>query len=370
MAGVEVHGAAAPGFERVRDAFAATFAEGGELGASTAALVDGRVVVELWGGRADGRGTPWRRNTLVNVFSAVKPLAAACVLLLVERGRLGLDDLVTAHWPAFGAAGKEGVTVRHVLAHQAGLDLFEAPLAAGDLLDWERATSLLASSPPRWPPGSTHGEHAAFYGHLVGELVRRVDGRTLGRFLREELAVPWRLDVHVGLGDAELARTADVADPDGSFRADAVAAGEPYRLALDNPPAMLDPGTVNSEEWRRAEVPAVNGHGTGLALARFHAGLAAGGALDGVRLLSRELAAEAVRPQRAGPDEVLGRTVAWALGVQVDEEGFGMGGIGGSAGWWDVRGFAFGYATRRLGDHERAGAVADAVADALSERGG
>ncbi|HEY7733037.1 MAG TPA: serine hydrolase domain-containing protein [Gaiellaceae bacterium] len=360
-----IEGTVEPGLEAVRDTFAESFRTGDELGAAVAVLVDGRPVVDLWGGTSDDSGSPWRRDTIVNVFSVTKPIAAACLLLLVERGRLGLDDRVSSVWPEFAAAGKERVTVRQVLAHQAGLDVFERRLELDDLLDWSRATDLLAGSPPRWPPGSTHGEHAAFYGHLVGELVRRLDGRSLGSFLRDELAVPWELDFHVGLGPEEIARTADVTDPDGAYRRDALEAAATYRLALDNPPAMLDVATVNSERWRRAEIPAVNGHGTALAVARFYSGLAAGGQLDGMRLLSADLARGMVNPEREGLDEVLGEPVAWGLGVQVDPQWFGLGGIGGSGGWWDARGYALGYVTRRLGTHERVEAVERALVASL-----
>jgi CubicO group peptidase (beta-lactamase class C family) len=365
MAEARVEGRVELGFEPVRDAFAEGFASRGELGASVAAVVDGILVVDLWGGTADEAGRPWRRDTLVNVFSVTKPLTAVCVLLLVERGRLQLDDPVARWWPEFAAGGKADVTVRQVLAHQAGLDYFGEPLTTDELLDWNRAAALLAGSPPRWPPGSTHGEHAAYYGHLVGELVRRADGRTLGRFLRDELAGPWRLDFHVGLQLDELPRVADVVDPDGGFRREALGGPEPYRLAVDNPRAMLDPAVVNSTRWREAEIPAVNGHGTAQAIARFYAGLDAGGELEGVRLLSDGLVAQMVAAQRNGEDEVLGRRVAWGLGVQVDAEGYGLGGIGGSAGWWDARGYAFGYATRRLGTHDRADAVEAALARCL-----
>jgi CubicO group peptidase (beta-lactamase class C family) len=361
----QIEGWVEPGLEPVRDAFAETFATGGELGAAVSVLVDGRTVVELWGGTANDAGAPWRRDTIVNVFSVTKPLAAVCLLVLVERGRLELEDRVSSVWPEFASAGKADVTVRQVLAHQAGLDVFERALEPEALLEWEHATALLAGSAPRWPPGSTHGEHAAFYGHLVGELVRRSDGRSLGRFLRDELAVPWQLDFHVGLGPDELVRTADVTDPGGAFRDEALRGGAMYRLAVDNPRAMLDAATVNSERWRRAEIPAVNGHGTALAVARFYAGLAAGGELGGVRLLSADLAGRIVEVQRDGLDEVLGEPVAWGLGLQVDRHGFGMGGIGGSAGWWDRRGYAFGYVTRRLGTHERADAVERAVVACL-----
>ncbi len=216
------------------------------------------------------------------------------------------------------------------------------------------------------PPGSTHGEHALFYGHLLGELVRRVDGRSLGAFFRDEVARPWGLELAFGLSEEEIARAADVADPDGSFLREQRASSRSYRLAMDNPPAMLQPEVVNGDGWRQAEIPAVNGHGTARAVARFYAALEAGGVLDGVRLLSAGLVAEAVSaPQRTGPDAVLGHEVGWGLGVQIDRDGFGMGGVGGNLGWWCRDRYSIAYVTRRLGTHDRAFAVEAAVRDAL-----
>lgn len=345
-------------FADVADAFAEGFTARGELGAGLAIVVDGRAVVDLVGGTADA-AAPWTATTIVNAYSVVKPLAAACVLLLVERGRVGLDDRVVSWWPEFGAAGKEDVTLRHVLAHQAGLDLFERPPALATLLDWDAMVALLAAAAPAWTPGTAHAEHVVTYGHLVGEIVRRVDGRSLGAFLRDELAGPWGLDFHVGLSPELQRRAAAIIDPTGTFVA-----------PLARPPEIVDPVVVNGAAWRAAEIPAVNGHGTALALARFYAALGAGGMLDGVRLLSRELVAEATRPQLVAPDRVLDRSVAWCLGVQADTEdgGFGMGGLGGNLGWWDAQGYAVGYVTRRLGDHARIEAIEDVLRDVLARR--
>jgi CubicO group peptidase (beta-lactamase class C family) len=359
MAHERPRGSVDPAFAAVADAFASCLAELGEVGAAVAVVVDGRVVVDLVGGTADDDGAPWTPETIVNAYSVVKPLAAACLLLLVERGSAGLDDRVTRWWPELGAAGKEDVTLRHVLAHQAGLTLFDRPPTLATLLEWEATVELLEASPPEWPPGTAHGEHVVTYGHLVGELVRRLDGRSLGTFLREELAVPWALDHHVGLSSALRRRAAAIVDPEGAFVA-----------PLARPREIADPDVVNGAAWRAAEIPAVNGHGTALALARFYAALGAGGTLDGVRLLSTGLVAELARPQLVAPDRVLEREVAWGLGVQIDldEGGFGMGGLGGNLGWWGDEGYAIGYVTRRLGGHERADAVDTAVRAALSGR--
>lgn len=352
-----------PGLEPVAEAFAATLPAEGPGGAALAVYRHGRPIVDLCGGTTDAGGRPWRRDTLVHVFSATKPFAAVCVLLLHDRGLLDLDASVADTWPEFAAAGKGETTVRALLAHQAGLVALAEPQPADVLLDWERLVAILAAEEPAWPPGSSHGEHALFYGHLLGELVRRSDGRTLGAFLRDELARPWALDFHVGVAADDLDRVATLVGPPGGFREARLAGASPLlRRALDNPPGLLDLEVLNGRAWRRAEVPAVNGHGSAVGVARLYAGLAAGGILDGVRLLRPETVAEAVRPARRGPDELLGRDVAWGLGFQVDEVGFGMGGIGGSLGWGDARrGLGFAYVTSVLDGHERALAVEQAL---------
>ena len=270
-----------------------------------------------------------RRDALVHVYSVTKAVAAFCVLALADRGALALDDPVATHWPAFAAAGKQGVTVRELLSHQAGLVALRAPRPAGLLLDWDATRAALAAEAPWWPPGTGHSEHALFYGHLAGGLARRVDGRTLGTFWREEVATPWGLDVHVGCATPQPARTIDLT---GAF-------GEPtselYRQALDNPPGARDLAVVNGEPWRRAEIPAVNGHATAVGVARLYAGLVAGGVLDGVRLVRAETVAAMRAGERTDHDPLLGEEVTWGLGVWVDHDGFGMAGLGGSLGMAD-----------------------------------
>lgn len=350
-------------FSAVHDCFAELLAEGRETGAGLAIWYDGEPVVDIVGGeRSPGR--PWLPDTLVNVYSVAKPVAALCLLALVDRGRLDLDDPVVDHWPGFRAPA----TVRQVLAHTAGLPAFPVPRPAAAVADWDLLCADLAAAEPEWPPGSVAGEHAWTYGHLVGELVRRVDGRSVGRFLAEEIAGPWRLDLGFGLGEADQRRCADLrhGDPGWPDRA----AGEPGSLwarALDNPPGGRDPAVVNSPLWRGAEVPAVNLHSTAGALARLYAGLLAGGVLDGVRLFSRELVAEATRVQYDGDDLLLGRRTRWTLGMQWEEDGsWGMGGIGGSSAWADPgRGYTFAYATAHLADHDRVDALADALHSCL-----
>jgi len=351
-----IKGSVAPGFEPVREAFAELFATGGELGAAFTAHAGGRRVADLAGGRVG-------LDDLVCVYSAGKPLAAFCALVLVDRGALELDAPVADVWPEFAAGGKSAATVRHALAHQAGVLGWRAPQPVEALLDWERAVALVAAEEAWWPPGTAHGEHALLYGHLAGELVRRVDGRSLGAFWREEVAGPWGLDVHFGLHADEQARVVDLVDPDGAWAGGLAR----YHPAVHNPPALGDLAVVNSPAWRSAEVPAVNAHATARGIARFYAGLLAGGELDGVRLLGERTVAEMVGPQASGRDELLGEDVTWGLGVMLADGGWGMGGVGGSLGWADPGGgYAAAYVTCRMGDHDRAEAIEQALTRCLA----
>lgn len=333
-------------FEPVREVFAAVLERQAGTGAAVAAWFDGAWVIDLWGGRADQAGArAWQRNSIAQPYSVTKPFAAMCALLLVDRGQLDLDAPVQRYWPEFRAPA----TVRHVLSHQAGVVALDEPAPTEVFYDWDRLCSLLAAQEPAWVPGTAHGESAMFYGHLVGELVRRVDGRTLGRFLREEVCGPLGLDFVVGLDRADQARAVDLTDLDDQFRLEN-AAGRPelYLRASGNPPGAQDPNVVNSPPWRAAEIPAINGHGT----ARGVAGLYA--ALLQAKLLSPALLREATSAQCSGPDAVFGHDNAWGLGFAVEPDGFGMGGLGGSVGWASsAGGYAFGFVTAAMGGHDR-----------------
>ena len=372
---VETLGFCDPAFAPVGEAFARGFEERGELGAAVAVHLNGSLVVDLWAGLANPvAGDPWQEDTIAHVYSVTKPVVATCALLLAERGELDLDAAVADYWPEYAQAGKERTLVRHLLAHQAGLVILREPQPAEALLDWERLTALLAAEPPLWEPGTKHGEIAGFYGHLVGEVVRRVDGRSLGRFLAEEIATKWALDLHVGLRPAEQARAARLVDEAGAWRR---SIGEDPRrwleASLANPPGMLDVDVVNSAAYRAAEVPAVNGHGTARAVARFYGGLAGGGELDGVRLLRPESVDAALRPHASGWDEVLEDDAVWSLGFRVDgnDGSFGLGGVGGFSGYGIRRpglALGYGYVTCKLADYDRTAACEDALDEVLGAR--
>ncbi len=368
---MRVHGSCEPAFAAVGNAFERGFAERGELGAAVAVHLNGRLVVDLWGGDADSEaGSAWKEDTIAHAYSVSKPLVATCVLLLADRGELDLEAPVARYWPEYAQAEKEATLVRHLLAHQTGILALREPQPPEALLDWDRLTGLLAAAPPLWEPGTKHGEEAGFYGHLVGEVVRRVDGRSVGRFFAEEIAEPWGLDFHIGLDSALQARAARLVDPQGSWRQSV--RDDPRRwveASLDNPPGMLDVDVVNSAAYRAAEIPAVNGHGTARAIARFYAGLAAGGELDGVRLLRSAAVADALRPQASGRDELLEDDAVWSLGFRVDDgESFGLGGIGGFSGYGLRRpgvALGYGYVTCLLAGYDRTEACEDALEEAL-----
>jgi CubicO group peptidase (beta-lactamase class C family) len=355
---MDVQGLADGRFGRVRECFAQILAAQPGTGAGFAAWCEGRLVVDLRGGYADKeRRRRWQADSLVQPYSVSKPFAAVCALRLVEAGRLDLDAPVQRYWPEFRAPA----TVRHVLSHRAGVVALDRQVPTGAFYDWDRLCALLAAQQPSWQPGTAHGESPLFYGHLVGELVRRVDGRGIGRFLREEICGPAGLDFAFGLGPAQQARAVDLTGLDEAFRAGSAADRPPlYRLAMSNPPGALDGAVVNSAAWRSAEIPAVNGHGTAAAVAGFYHALTAG------RLLSAGMLAEAVTPQCAGPDRVFGGEAAWGLGFGVSEDGYGMGGLGGNyAGTNTAGGYTIGFVTGSAGSFDRVDKLENALRDCL-----
>ena len=355
---VMVGGVADAFFRPVEDRFRAIVTAQRGTGAALCVSIEGRIVLDIWGGPADASGvTPWERDSVVQPYSVCKPLAAACTLRLIDAGRLGLDDPVQRYWPEFRAPA----TVRQLLAHQAGVVAIEEPVETEAFYDWDRLCSLLAREEPLWEPGNGHGESALFYGHLVGELVRRIDRRGIGRFLWEDICGPLELDFRFGLSPAEQARAVELTGLDDEFR-EQNASGRPelYERAIGNPPGALDGRVVNGADWRAAEIPAINGHGTARALVGFY------DALTGGRILSRDLVAEATRSQQYGPDLVFGGEKSWGLGFGVDDTEFGMGGLGGN--WAGVSmdgGYAMAFVTGSMGTHDRVNALEEALRRSL-----
>lgn len=344
-----IAGTVHPKFAPLREAFAALE----ETSAGFAVQLDGETVVDLW---TSGK---WVQKSIVNVFSVTKPLAALCVLRLVDRGDIDLDADVDDYWPEYAANGKESTTVRQILANQAGLVAFSAPHETTLLYDWDGCVRRIAAEALAWPPGKRHGEAALLYGYLAGEIVRRVDGRGLSRFFQDEIAQPLGLDIHFGLSDEHLARAVDVEDPGGRWKSDLLgSAPDLRRRALGNPPGLLDPGTLNSREWRKAEILGVNGHSGAVALAKLYGVLA--NARSSEQVISSALFDEMVRVHAEGEDAVFGMPVSYGLGMRLDggpfrSAEFGYGGIGGSVAFGNrARNMSFAFVTGTLRGPERA----------------
>ena len=371
-------------FEALRDAFAALFDEPQERGMALCVQVGGETVVDLWAGVADKEGQQaWHSDTILNLFSCTKTFAAVTALQLVGEGKLELDAPVARYWPEFGAAGKDKITLRHLLSHQAGLPALREMLPAEALYDWHAMTTALAAEQPWWPLGEGHGYAPITYGWLVGEVLRRVEGRGPGESIVARTAKPLGLDFHVGLADEEFDRVAIISRGKGNF-GDAAAQrllktmmSEPAAMstrAFTNPPSIMT--STNKPEWRRMQQPAANGHGNARSLAGFYSGL-----LDG-QLLESELLAELTREHAVGEDKTLLTRTRFGLGCMLDQpevanatygmgpRAFGHPGAGGSIGFADPeRDVAFGFVTNNLGPFvlmdPRAQKLARLLADCL-----
>ena len=340
-------------FAAVRDEFDRNFRERGEVGAAVCVIAGGTTVVDLVGGWADAaHREPWRHDTLVDYYSVGKAFVALLALQLVDEGKIALDDTMGTVWPEFAGGGKEGATLRHALCHRAGVPAIRAPLTDDDLWDWRRMTAALAATDAWWEPGTRHAYHTNTYGHLVGEVVRRVSGQTCRERLAA-LAGPLDADVHVGVPLRARSRCAEVMfrapgtpDPEGLAALTGDARME--MLSYFNPPGYSSVGVVNSPQWRDAEVPSTNGHGTARGVARLYAGL-----LEEGRLLSVDLLAEATSSQSSGYCPILHEDVTFGLGFQPtvphrpfgpNPGSFGHFGTGGAVGFADpATGVAFGY---------------------------
>jgi CubicO group peptidase (beta-lactamase class C family) len=313
---VEIQGACAPEFEAVRTAFAANFDQGLELGASACVTVDGETVADLWAGDRDLDGTPWERDTIVNVWSTTKTMAATVLLVLADRGELDLDAPIASVWPEFAANGKEAITTAQVMGHTAGLPGFDPVLPTEDLYDQDACAANLAAQAPWWEPGTRSGYHLVTQGYLEAEIVRRVTGRTIGTFFREEIAEPLGADFHIGLPQSEEGRVGYVVPPPDPLGL--VAGADPTSIAVRAGTSCRITGAEqNSRAWRAAEIPAAGGTSNARGVARVHAMLANGGTLDGVRILSPEGVDRIFVEQSHTTDAVLG--VKMRLGT-----GFGL----------------------------------------------
>ena len=314
--GVMVHGTFDERFAGTIEQFAGHFSSGKDIGASYALSVDGEMVVDVWAGHLDEAKTrEWQEDTIVNVYSSTKTVSFLCALILADRGLLDFDAPVKDYWPEFAAGGKDQVLVWHLMDHAAGLSGMDVPIETGDMYDWEKMTSLLAAQSPWWEPGTASGYHALTQGYLIGEVVRRITGKTIGEFTRDEITTPLAADFFIGTPRSEFHRVGNLIVPEGTNDAnrnvDQDQTSIPYRTFANPAPVAQDSWT---DDWRLAEIPAANGHGNARALTRIHTALACGGSAFGVDLISPETAASIMQPRIEGTDLVLKVPASFGLG--------------------------------------------------------
>ncbi len=374
--GTPLGGTCSARFDSLRELFAAKLESGEDLGASLALNIDGEMVVDLWGGWADEACTaPWGENTITNVFSTTKTMTALAALALVDRGELDLDATVASYWPEFAARGKARIKVRHLLSHMSGVSGWEQPVTLDDVYDWDKSTALLAAQAPWWEPGTASGYHMLNYGHLIGEVIRRITGQRLGEFFAAHVARPLGADFHIGLPPSEFHRVANIVpppsggatgtpqlDPNTPRQADNSVAFKTWT----NPTTPLESSWT--EGWRRADIGAGNGHGNARSVARLQSAVACGGEVDGVRLLSPQTIDRIFEVQSDGIDLVIGIPFKFGVGYSLLTEGrvCAWGGAGGSCVIIDVdRRITFAYVMNKMAPG--GGTIATALAERVSE---
>lgn len=369
MSRAMVNGFSAPGFEAVTEQFEANLADRGELGGAFSAFVDGELVVDLWGGMADrGRNRSWEHDTIAGVFSGTKGLLACCLLLLLDRGELDLESPVCAYWPEFASHGKSRILVRHLVSHQAGLPGLTTAVTPQEATDGVRMATLLAGQRPLAPPGTSMYYHAVTFGWLCGGAVRRIDGRSVGHFFRDEVAQQLRLDAWIGLPAEHESRVALLERGPGfgtqKHNREATLEADPVAWSIWANPPRFSPGPLpaNSRAWHAAEIPATNGIASARSLATLYSGLARGGEFGGVRLLASETVELGGRCLSEGVDPYLEERMAFGVGFELQTDllpfgpaavGFGHSGTGGSVhGAWPTLRTGFSYVTNLLCDYE------------------
>lgn len=377
---MDIHGFCDDAFTSVRDAFAANFDAGNELGASVAVTHHGRPVVDLWAGDADQHGRPWEQDTIVNVYSTTKTMSFVCMLMLADRGLVDFDEPVATYWPEFAVNGKEAILLRHVMSHNAGLSGFDPAITANDLYDWDAVCTGLAAQTPWWEPGTGSGYHLITQGYLLGEVVRRVTGVSIGQFFRTEVAEPLGADFHIGLPASEDARVADLVPPDFAEIAGGIPTDNTSIATRSVLSCVLDATEPRTRAWRGAEIPAAGGTGNARSVARVHSALACGGTVDGVRLMAPETVEQVLVEQSNGNDKVLGVPMRFGMGFGLMSEmiplspnprAFFWGGWGGSIAVIDLDAeVSVAYVMNRMGTgmagDMRGGLVAFAAAQAAA----
>jgi CubicO group peptidase (beta-lactamase class C family) len=307
-------------FGQMHEHLSASIDSGDDVGASVAVTIDGETVVDMWGGWADAeRTTPWSEHTITNVWSTTKTVMSLCALICADRGLIDVHAPVSTYWPEFAANGKEGVLVRHLLSHTSGVSGWAQPVDTSDIYDWDKSTAMLAAQAPWWEPGTSSGYHALNQGHLVGEVIRRVTGKKLGQFFRDEIAEPLGIDFHIGLAPAEFGRIANIIPPPPL----------PIDIASLDPDSVLvktftgpapDAVEALTPHWRQADIGAANGHGNARSVAQTMAILANEGEYRGRRFLSKETCNLVFQEQSNGVDQVLGFPIRFGIGYGLTNE--------------------------------------------------
>ena len=323
-----------PRFQSLADIVERQLDSGYDVGASLAVAVDGELVTDCWGGWADeARTRPWEADTITNVWSTTKTMTALSALVCIDRELIDPNEKVATYWPEFGVNGKEGIEVRHLMSHTSGVSSWAAPFRVDDLFDDERATAHLAAQAPWWEPGTASGYHALNYGHLIGEVIRRVDGRGLKQFFAEEIAGPLGADFQIGAAEADWARIAPVVPPPPlPFDMAALDPDSPAYKTLTGPAA--DAAAANTPGWRRADIGAANGHGNARSVATIQAAVSNGGVASGVKLLSPETIERIFEQQSDGPDLAIGLPVRFGIGYALGHPGDLLGITSGRCCFW------------------------------------
>jgi CubicO group peptidase (beta-lactamase class C family) len=314
LTAAEVQGTCGARFDAVRAALAGRLASGDELGASITIDVGGEVVADMWGGHRDeARTVPWTEDTITNVWSTTKTVTNLAALMLADRGLLDVYAPIARYWPEYAANGKQDIEVRHLLGHTSGVSGWDQPFRTEDMYDWEKSTAQLASQAPWWEPGTASGYHALNQGHMVGEIVRRITGKTLKRFVAEEIAGPLGADFQIGAAERDWGRIAAVVPPPPlPFDMSAIDQNSPAFKTMTAPPP--DAAAANTPGWRHADMGATNGHGNARSVARIMSAIALGGEVDGVRLLGQKTIDLIFDEQANGIDLVLGVPLRFGIG--------------------------------------------------------
>ncbi|MBY8981176.1 MAG: beta-lactamase family protein [Candidatus Lokiarchaeota archaeon] len=369
-------------FISAKRAFEKNFDLGLEVGASFAVSINGELVVDLWGGYSDSAKTrPWEKDTIVNVFSTTKIMTSLCIHLLIDKGLIDLEAPVFKYWPEFAQATKENVLVKHLLSHSAGLPGFDEKIPVEALYDWDHIINLLAGQKPWWKPGTKIGYHMITFGYLLGELVRRVTGKSLGNFFRENIANPLDIDFHIGLSEDFDSRVADIIVPEEVFAKWQVILSKLFLRKTVKVFYNPDIQTVdfNGRAWRSAEIPSGNGHGNARSIAKVGSILACGGMYDKKKILSRSTVEKAIKPQISGRDVIMIYSPSkFGLGIGLLDDkfflgprSFGWGGAGGSLCVMDLeKKLSIGYAMNKMhmkGDDPRTGPIFNAVWDVVNK---